>query len=215
MKAIAQYYIPAAVAIGVGAIILVSYFITVPVLVAVRLVLTDWAVILGGLAVLAGVLNLIMIHSRRVQAQARGWVYSLLTAVVALLTFIVGAIEGALAGSPTLYQEGSVVNTLFNGVLVASQATLAGLVMFFLVAAAVRMLRSKPNHWSIIFLVVVVVVLIGWLPFGFMGSLNSVREWLISVPASGGARGILLGVGLGTLAVGLRVIMGVETPYKD
>jgi hypothetical protein len=215
MKAIAQYYIPAAVAIGVGVIILVSYFITIPMLVAVRLVLTDWAVILGGLAVLAGVLNLIMIHSRRVQAQARGWGYSLLTAAVALLTFVAGAIEGALAGSPTLYQEGSVMNTLFKGVLVASQATLAGLVMFFLVAAAVRMLRSKPNHWSIIFLVVVVVVLVGWLPFGFIGPLNSAREWLIGVPASGGARGILLGVGLGTLAVGLRVIMGFEAPYKD
>lgn len=210
-----KYIIPAAIAIGVGLITLFSYFIAVPVLLALRLVLTDWAVILAGLAVLVGVLNLILINIRRVQTRARGWIYSLLTALVALVTFLAGAIGGLRAGSPALYRETSAINIAFRGIVIASQATLASLVMVFLVAAAVRLLRTRPNPWSIGFLVVLVIVLVGWLPYSFMGPINGAREWLIAVPASAGARGILLGVALGTVTIGLRVITGVERPYKD
>ena len=77
------------------------------------------------------------------------------------------------------------------------------------------MLKSKLSHWSIGFLAVVVIVLVGWMPFGFMGVVNNFRDWLIRVPASAGARGILIGVALGTLAMGLRVLTGIERPYKD
>ena len=91
----------------------------------------------------------------------------------------------------------------------------AFLVMFFLVVGAVRMLKSKPNGWSTLFLVAVVVTLVGWLPFGFMSSVNDFREWVLAVPALAGARGILLGIALGTVVVGLRVLIGAEHPYKD
>jgi hypothetical protein len=35
------------------------------------------------------------------------------------------------------------------------------------------------------------------------------------VPTLAGVRGILLGVALGTIATGLRVLMGAERPYTD
>jgi hypothetical protein len=210
-----KYVIPAALAIGIGLITLLTYFVPVAELMSMRLILTNWAVVLGGLAVLIGVLNLILVHFRRIQGKAKGTIYSLVTVVAAVGTFVVGALEGLRAGSPTLYQEGSLTYTLFTGILAASQAALAGLVMFFLVVGAVRMLKSKPNRWSILFLTVVVVMLVGWLPFGFLGFANAFRDWTISVPALAGARGILLGIALGIVAVGLRVLIGAERPYKD
>jgi hypothetical protein len=52
------------------------------------------------------------------------------------------------------------------------------------------------------------------LPFGEIGALNDfLRPWFQHVLAMGGARGILLGVALGTLTTGLRVLFGVERPY--
>lgn len=210
-----KYVIPAAIAIGVGLVVLLSYFITVDELMSVRLILTDWAVILGGLAVLIGILNLVLVHFRRIQASGQGSFYSLVTVVAAVGTFVVGALEGLRSGSPALYQEGSLTNMLFTGIVTASQAAMASLVMFFLVAGAVRMLKSKPNGWSILFLVVVVVMLVGWLPFAFMGPINDFREWVLTVPALAGARGMLLGIALGTVVVGLRVLIGAERPYKD
>jgi hypothetical protein len=40
-----------------------------------------------------------------------------------------------------------------------------------------------------------------------------IRNLLSHGLASGGARGILIGVALGTIATGLRILMGVDRPY--
>jgi len=40
-----------------------------------------------------------------------------------------------------------------------------------------------------------------------------VRPWISQVWALGGARGILIGVGLGALLTGLRVLFGIDRPY--
>lgn len=210
-----KYIIPAAIAIGVGLVTLLAYFIQTPELLQVRGILTNWAVILGGLAVLVGLLNLIVVHFRRMQARSKGSFYSLLTVAAAVATFVIGALESLRAGSPALYQEGSLTHLLFTSVIITSQATLASLVMIFLVIGAVRLVKNKPNRWSIIFLIALLIILVGWIPLGFMGPLNATRDWLLSVPISAGARGILLGVALGTVMIGLRVLTGVERPYKD
>jgi hypothetical protein len=203
--------IPAAIALSVGLITLLGYFFggVVP----FRLILTDWAVMLGALAVILGLVNLIIVHARRIEAQAQGWLYSVLTVGALLVTLAVGILE-FLSGS-NLYAPDSLSNILFIGVIAASQAALASLVMFFLVVAAVRMLRTKPNAWSLLFLVVIVITLVAWLPFEALGLANAFRNWMISVPAAAGARGIVLGIALGTIAIGLRVLTGVERPYKD
>jgi hypothetical protein len=210
-----KYVIPAAVAIGVGLVTLLGYFIEVADLLILRTILINWAVILGGLAVLVGLLNLIVVHFRRMQTGARGSVYSLLTVVASVATFLIGAGESIRNGSPAMYTQGSLTNLLFTDVVVASQAALASLVMFFLVAAAIQVMRTRPNRWSVLFLAAAVITLVGWLPLGFLGPLNSAREWLLNVAVSAGARGILIGVALGTLMVGIRVLVGIERPYKD
>ena len=210
-----KYVIPAAVAIGVGLVVLASYLIPSPLLLSVRLVFTDWAVVLAGLAVLIGFLNLVIVHSRRIQSGDRRWVYSLFTILAALFTLLIGVFEGGREMVPALYRADSVTNLLFQGVIVSSLAALSSLVLFFLVVAAVRMLKKKPDVWSILFLIVVIITLVGWLPMTFMAPANRLRNWLISVPAVAGARGILLGVALGTLVIGIRVLSGVERPYKD
>lgn len=210
-----KYVIPAAIAIAVGLVTLLGYLIAIPELQTARVMLTDWAVVLAALAVLVGVINLLLVHTRRIQSGDRGSIYSLLTILAVLLTLLIGVFESRGTEIPSLYQKPSVINSLFEGVIVASQATLASLVMIFLVVAAMRMLRSKPNVWSVVFVVVVVIVLIGWVPLIQMGIVSRLRQWLLSVPVAAGARGILLGVALGTLAIGLRVLTGAERPYKD
>jgi hypothetical protein len=209
-----RYVIPAAVAIGVGLLTLVTYLLEASGLLSLRLILVDWAVLLAGWALLIGVLNLILVHIRRVQARERGWVYSLITAAAALLTLTVGSAEGLTGASP-LYTSNTVTQVLFSGIIASSQAALAGLVMFFLVVAAVRLVRNRTSTWSFVFLGAVLLTLVGWLPFQFMGLARGFQNWFVRVPAAAGARGILLGVALGTLAVGIRVLTGVERPYKD
>jgi hypothetical protein len=129
---------------------------------------------------------------------------------------VIGIAEPILSkGSNTLYDSTSISNLLFQGIIVSSQAALASLVMFFLIVAAVRLLKTRPTGWSVLFLAVMLISLIAWLPFSSMGLANQFRDWLIQVPAAAGARGILLGIALGTAAIGLRVLTGLERPYKD
>jgi hypothetical protein len=209
-----RYIIPAAVAIGVGLLTLTTYLLEASGLLSLRLILVDWAVLLAGWALLIGVLNLILVHIRRVQARERGWVYSLITAAAALFTLLVGSAEGLISPSP-LYTPNTVTQVLFSGIVASSQAALAGLVMFFLVVAAVRLVRNHTSTWSFVFLGAVMLTLVGWLPFQILSPARGFQNWFTRVPAAAGARGILLGVALGTLAVGLRVLTGVERPYKD
>ena len=69
---------------------------------------------------------------------------------------------------------------------------------------------------SIVFIATALLMLVAsaTLPFGEVGALNDfLRPWFQHVLALGGARGILIGVALGTLTTGLRVLLGNERPY--
>jgi hypothetical protein len=210
-----RYVVPAAIAIGVGLVTLLGYFIQVTELVNLRLLLVNWAVILAGLAVIVGLLNVILTHFRRIRAASEGSGYSMLTIVAAVTTFLIGAGEGLRDGSPRIYESNSLTGILFNGVIVASQAALSAMIVFFLITAAMQLLRNRPDAWSVLFLVSVLITLIGWLPFSALSPIAAFRDWYANVPVLAGARGILLGMALGTLAVGLRVLTGTESPYKN
>jgi len=211
-----KYIVPAAIAIGVGLIVLMSYFIENTTLAALRLALVDWAVTLAGLAVLAGVLNLVLTHLRKIQDGKKGWIYSIVLVAMVILVPALGWVEKVLPGlSETTVEPGALTNLAFDGILFPAQAALGGLIAIFLIYAAVRLLRTRPTPWSVVFLVVVLIVIAGWLPLTFLRQFGAFREWLITVPAAAGARGIVIGVALATVVVGVRVVMGIERPYKD
>lgn len=209
-----RYIIPAAIGIAVSLVVLVGTFVPQQTLLAARLLFVDWAVILGGLAVLLGVLNLLLVNVRRTQSRETGSAYGLLTALALVTTLGVGVLEGVSGGQAGLYEPGQITNVLFRGVVAPSLAALTGLITVFLIVAAVRLMRTRPDGWSALFLGAAVVVLVGWVPLGaaFAGRF---RDWVLRVPAAAGARGILLGTALGIVLIGLRFLTGAERPYKD
>ena len=84
-----------------------------------------------------------------------------------------------------------------------------------LIYAGVRLLRRKPNLLSIVFIATAVVILLMTGPlFGIdFPGLAELRIWIGKVPAVAGARGILLGISLGIVAAGLRILIGADRPY--
>lgn len=193
------------IAICVGLIVLAGYFI--PGLGFLRDTLVKWAVILGGAALLVGVVNLLTVHWNKVQQRNKGAVYSAVLIFSFFITVIVVGLDG-----PT----GNWSRWLFENIQVPVEASLLALLSVTLAYAAMRLLQRRRDVFSIIFILAMLLALLGTAPLYWLGEvtfLSDLKSWLANVPATAGARGILIGVALGTVATALRILMGTDRPY--
>ena len=201
-----RYFAPA-IAIGTGLIVLLGYFFENSSMGSVRIAIVQWAVILAGAAVFVGVINLITVHANKIFKRDKGRVYSLFLIAALLLTLTYGFLLG-----PT---DPAMIN-IFNAVIFPVEASLMAIMAVTLIYAAIRLLRRRADLMTIIFLAIAVVMMLGAAPWPFIQLpliADLFRPKIINVLSTSGARGILIGVGLGTLLTGLRVLMGVDRPY--
>ena len=193
--------LPMALAIGIGVLVLLDRFIADIYLDALGFFFLDIAIILAAFALLLGFFNVLAVHVQKVGTQQSGWPYSIILILFALFVLVIG-----LAGPSTpLLQE------VFNAVQYPIQATIASLLIFFVASAAFRALKVR-NGESIILVGVILIVLLGQVPLS--DDLTSLKDWILTVPGLAGVRGLILGVALGTVVTGLRVLMGVDRPYS-
>jgi len=167
-------------------------------------ILLQLTVITVAVTILLGILNLFSIHLRRIVRRSRGWVYSfalIASAAAVLILWIVGA------------QQTN--HMLLETVEVSVESALAGLVVFALVWGAYRMMRRRITWASVLFTIVLLIILVGALPLPQTSALIGVRSWLLAVPVSAGARGILLGIALATVVTGVRVLIGQDRSYRE
>ena len=195
-----------AIAIGVGIVVLLGYFLQFDLLVNLRIILLEWATILVATTLLIGVVNLFIVHWRKSTTDQPNRVNSI--ALLAGLTITMGV--AGWFGPTDLYSL-----WIFNYILIPIEASLMGILSVVLIYAGVRLLRRKPNLLSIVFIATAVVILLMTGPlFGIdIPGLAELRIWIGKVPAVAGARGILLGMSLGIIAAGLRILMGADRPY--
>lgn len=133
--------------------------------------------------------------------------YSALLILTLFATFIFGLLLGP---------EHPAMRMVVSGVIVPIEASLMAIISVTLLYAAIRLLRRRLDLMSVVFLVSALLILVGSasLPFGEIPILGDMlRPWMTQVLALGGARGILIGVALGILTTGLRVLTAVDRPY--
>ena len=202
----------AAFAIAFGVIVLLGYFIESERIQSLRLVIMQWAVILAAAALFIGLVNMVAANWRKLAQQESGWVYS----AVLILSFLV-TLTLALIFKP----DNPVTQFIFNTFLFPIESSLVALLSVTLLVAGFRLLQRRRDTFTLLFLGTALIVLLGTGPW-FIASgsvLNQIvgwtRNWLAQVPAAAGARGILLGVALGAVATGLRILLGSDRPYGD
>lgn len=196
------------ITITTGLVILSGYFLDVPILVNLRGTFLNWAVILTAVALLVGIANLLSVHGRKILNHQPGSINSYFLIGAALFILIVVGFFGPTA---------PVSMWVFNFIQVPVESSIMALLAVTLTVGMIRMVNRRVNQFSLIFIVTVVILLGGAISFsGFkIPGLIETRSWISQVPAVGGMRGILLGVALGILATGVRVLMGVDRPYGD
>jgi hypothetical protein len=166
------------------------------------------------LTVLFGIFNLLTVHLGRIIRRKGGWFYSIILVLSTLLVIGVTLAERAntLTAAPG---QRSISTILLESVQVSIESALAGLVLFALVYGALRLMRRQVTWWGMLFTLVLLIILIGALPLPGASGLVSLRDWLMAVPVSAGARGILLGIALATVVTGVRVLIGQDRSYRD
>lgn len=192
-----------------GLIVLLGYFFPVPGIAAIRTPLLDWAVTLSGVAGLVAILNLVFgVHWKRLHENHPRKAYS----AVLILSFVL-----TIAAGIYLDPASDGFQKLVTRVQVPIESSLMAVLAITLVYASLKMLQRQRNWMGLIFFLSVVLFLVlnsGVLAFTTENPL--LRDLLSAfhqVPVAG-ARGMLLGIALGSLATGIRILTGSEKPYN-
>lgn len=196
---------PIIVCFGFGMAMLVQFFVPSKLSTNTYNEITDWAQIIYAFALIVGVFGLVKYHLTRVSRRQEGWFYNFLTvaslAVMALLGFILGRGDG----SPFMW--------IFNYMQAPMQASVFSLLAFFVASAAYRGFQAR-NIEATLLLLSTVFIMFGIASVGnAIPPFSDIANWILMNPSMTARRGIFIGIGLGTIATSLRVILGVERTY--
>ena len=207
------------ICVSAGLLTLLSLYLDSEPLRALRGLFVEWTVIVLAFALLLGVANVLRVHARRIHDR-KGTFYSLVLILAFLAVFIPGIMPtgaGPEQIAPYLGPTGVVVDFSNRYIQRPLQATFYSLLAFMAATAAWRTFRTR-NVTSLVMFLACILVLLGsiWLNVGEWWQLVvETKEWIMNVPVLAGARGILLGIGLGALVAGARLLLGVDRPYSD
>lgn len=196
--------LPVAVALIAGWIVLLDMLLAPAWLGALPRLLLETALVLGACALLFGTGHLAATHSARIVHGQPNSFYGAVLLVALVATFAFGvASPGARA-----------LSWIFRYLYTPLQATMLGLMTFVLVSAVYRIgrLRRRAAGWLVG--IALVMLLVQVLASDVISPLlPAMRDWIMAVPVTAGARGVLLGIALGATAAGLRILFGIEHPY--
>ena len=193
-------------AIAAGLIMLMTYILPLD---GLRVVILNVVMIGAAAALVIGVFNLIAVHAKRVQ-EDNSAVGSVVLILALIITFVVTLLQGT--GFYPDWLPGADWSLTY--IQIPVESALMGVMAITLVYAAARLVTQRPNIFSVIFVLTLLITLIASTQFGMDSRLGqSIQNFISHGLASGGARGILIGVALGTIATGLRILMGFDRPY--
>ena len=162
------------------------------------------------MALLIGLVNLGSVHGRKLDDEGDFPFNSLVLVLAMVITFVVVLVWGP-ASTGAMF--------ILNYIQIPVETSLMAILAVTLIYASARLIRRKTETFSLVFIGTTLVILLTTSPlitdlFPEIGSrLQDLRLWIANVPATAGARGILLGIALGTIATGIRVLMGTDRPY--
>jgi hypothetical protein len=199
-------YVATLFAIIAGIAVLLGYFYPIPLLIQLRLLLTNWAVVIAAAAVLIGIYNLVSVHAEKIQSKEKGSANSWVL-IISLLLTIAFLIYGVFSGSQEF-----VTRLVADAFIVPVEGSLMAILTVTLIYASIRLLRRRLDVMSVLFLVAALLFLIAWMPTPLSSGNPAIAQFM-NVFSTGGARGLLIGIALGVLLTGLRIIFGVDRPY--
>jgi len=198
----------AAIAMVSGLIVLLGYFYPLDALTQLRIMLTDWSIIIAAMAVLVGIANLVFVQMDKIRRREKNSIYGALLVLSLIGTFGLGLVFGL---------DHQLMRLAVDAVIVPVESSLMAILAVTLVYASIRLLRRRADVMTVIFLLIALIFLVLMMPTPFgpvLGDgLNGFTLQILGMFSRGGARGLLIGIALGTLLTGIRVLFGIDRPY--
>lgn len=196
------------IAIAAGLVTVLGFFLPIRPLAEWRTQLINWAVMLAGTAGLIAVIHLVSVHWKKMTAPRNKSAASVFFLIAFVVTLVAGLI--LTPSHPTMQR-------IVTHIQVPIEASLMAVLAVTLTFAAVRLFQRKSGWMTILFAISAVIFLV--LGSGFLSSFANIpilKDLLAAVNAIpvAGARGILIGIALGGLTTGLRVLLGNDRPYS-
>lgn len=189
-------------------IVLLGSFLPIPLLIQLRTILLRWGAILAATAALVGFYNLLAVHWRNLRAGGLQVLYSFVLILAALGTFTLTLLLGP---------QSPVVHTwVLLGIIRPIEASLLGILAITLIYALARLLRRRFDFLTFLFILSAFFFLLASAPM-FWGGIPFVSDflapWIQDIFVTAGTRGLLLGIALGALLTGLRILLAMDRPY--
>jgi len=169
----------------------------------------NWVIVVAGVALLMAIASLVLTHLRFIAKGKKGFLLSLVLVISFITTLVLGFLLGV---------EHPFFLKLVGAIIRPIETALLGLVALVMMSAAMKIFRER--GWSALtvsFGVSAVIFLI--LGLGFLQNLNipmlnEVIRFVEGLPMIG-ARGLLIGIGIGLLMMAFRVLFGMEGSAND
>lgn len=189
----------------IAIIILVTYFFDIPGGGEVASHLQAFGTIVSAFALMVGVLNLFQIHLPNLMRKGRYWYTSLIVCASIILWASIAICLGS---------EHPISRTLYMAVNYPLGGTAYSFTAFYITSAAYRAFRAR-NIDSFILLTIGTLVILYNTPIAnaVFPIFGDIGDWIFAVPNKAGFRGVVIGIALGSIAVGLRTLLGMERGY--
>ena len=201
----------------VGILVILSFFIPHPIIAEPAQILQDWAIVIVASGYVLGAANVYKINGEAAIKQQKDWIYKYV---------LLGSMTGMMvigfffSGGTQFLNDGQPFKWAYDYLYVPMQATMFSLLAFFIASAAFRAFRIRTVDAALL-AVAALVVMIGRVPVGNLITsglpepiqLPTMANWLLEWPQNAAKRGIAIGAGLGVMATGLRIILGIERSH--
>lgn len=195
-----------------------------------REIFLNWGRIALSAAMILGVINLVLSHTKKIALQNKGWIFSLILLLSFGITLYFAlpykvVVHDGVVSTLKGTDAGTLGYKIFMNVYTPLSSTIFALVAFFIASAAFRAFRAK-NFEATLLLLSAIIVMIGSTSFGdmllhslhldqFVGPYTS--SWLSNqiqqIPMSAAQRAINFGVTFGVIFISIKILTGIDRSY--